>query len=232
MMGLRNETGEGHELASRLYQSISSAGVPADESGLAPGALCLEWAAFPYQSQRCREDLTETSRSPERREPAVLGGLWEHVPAATLGVTAAPGSAGQGDPRKWGPVADGPRLAHLRRHSRGMKPRALMKQMRVLQQSLNTRQSLCGGIWSSESVQPTCILTERSPNFLCHWDYSDSLFCKLVFNRCIFLSTNRRLKKQPSLTFPTLQRFLCHTWSEDKWWRQVASVFICISVLK
>ena len=124
------------------------------------------------------------------------------------------------------------RQAHLRRHRRGMKLRVLMKQTHVLQQFLKHATVT---LWAHLElwVCPTmCILTERSPNFLCHWDYSDSLFCKLVFNRCIFLSTNRRLKKQPSLTFPTLQRFLCHTWSEDKWWRQVASVFICISVLK
>ena len=67
MMGLRNETGEGHELASWLYQSISSTGVSADEPGLAPGALCHEWAAFLYQSQHYHEDLTETSHSPLKK---------------------------------------------------------------------------------------------------------------------------------------------------------------------
>ena len=54
-------------------------------------------------------------------------------------------------------------------HRRGMKPRALMEADTHPSQFLNTRQSLCGGIWSSESVQQcafwlkgfrTCCITD------------------------------------------------------------------------
>lgn len=151
MVGLRNENWWRTRTGIMAVSKRQLHRVSADEPGLVPGALCHEWATFLYQSQCYHADLTEGSHSPWKESVSrVLRWQWKPVPTAALGVTTAPEPAGQGLPRKWGPVADESRQARLRRHAgEGWSPEPWEKHTHpaVLKHSHS------GGIWSSQSVQ-------------------------------------------------------------------------------